>query len=336
MYAGVALLSAFFGCLIRPLKSYSKVPRNEDGISTTLGPCNKNIENVVETKEHSNEEPSYDFIYNASKEKQNTAIYELEKLHIEKPSNEKTDKHNTNTAHQESSSTMSSDLEKELMQSNNKTNRRRTLTQPLDLSTWCSPPFILFTTSIVFSHLGWMLYFMFVPSMLTETKNFSSTQASLVLTSTGITNTVSRVLSGLIMDHPRINPALFMSLAYTLSGLVLIILPFATNYTSFVILGGIFGLVTAPYNVGTAIVLGIMLPLEKVASAFGIVGFVQGGGVIIGPTIAGYVYDMTHDFVAIFVSAGLSYILSGLLCWMSNYFYYKQKRNETASKTSYE
>jgi MFS family permease len=336
MYASVALLSAFFGCLIRPLNSYSKVPSNEEGISTTMEPCDKIMENNVQRKEHSNEEHFYDFNYNANKEKQNTALYEVEKLHIDELSNENTDNLYKHILDTESSITKKRDLKKKVTQFKNKTNTRRTLVQSLDLSTWCSPPFILFTTSVVFSHLGWMLYFIFVPSMLTETKNFSSTQASLVLTSTGITNTISRVLAGLIMDHPQINPALFMSLAYTLSGFVLIILPFATNYTSFVILGGIFGLVASTGSVGTAIVLGIMLPIEKVASAFGIVGFVQGGGVIIGPTISGYVYDMTHDFDAIFVSAGLSYIISGFLCWMSNYLYYKQKKNESTPKTSCE
>ena len=157
---------------------------------------------------------------------------------------------------------------------------------------------------------------------------FSSTQASLVLTSTGITNTFSRVLSGLIMDHPKINPALFMTLGFVCSGIVLIALPFATNYTVYIILGSVFGLVTAPYNVGTAIVLGIMLPLEKVASAFGILGFVQGGFVIIGPTISGYIYDKTNDFSAIFVTAGVLYIFSGVSCWMSNYLFNNKKRQE--------
>ena len=198
---------------------------------------------------------------------------------------------------------------------------KTSLKNKLDLKTWCSPQFTLFTASIVFSHFGWMLYFMFVPSMLIETKHFSSTQASLVLTSTGITNTVSRILAGLIMDHPKINPTLFMSIGFVFCGVVLCILPFATHYASFIVLGVIYGLVTAPYNVGSAIVLGIMLPLEKVATAFGILGFVQGGGVIIGPTVCGYIYDLTQDFSWIFVTAGILYIISGAFCWFSNYTY---------------
>ena len=171
---------------------------------------------------------------------------------------------------------------------------------------------------------------MFLPSMLMDTKMLSSTQASLVLTSTGITNTISRVLAGLIMDHPKVNPALFMTMGFVSSGIVMIVLPFLSNYTLFVIFGSLFGLVTAPYNVGTAVVLGVMLPLEKVASAFGILGFVQGGFVIIGPTISGYIYDKTKDFSPIFVTAGILYIFSGISCWFSNYLFNKNKNQKSS------
>ena len=168
---------------------------------------------------------------------------------------------------------------------------------------------------------------MFIPSMLTETMNYSSTQASLVLTYTGITNTISRVIFGIILDHPAINPALFVSLAFTLSGLILIMVPFGGTYTYFVIIGCIFGAVTAPHNIGPAIVLGIFLPLEKVESAFGILGFVVGSGDFIGLTISGYIYDITHDFGAIFVASGILFVCSGLSCYMANHF------NEPRKKT---
>ena len=119
MYAGVALLSAFFGCLIRPLNSYSKVPSNEEGISTTMEPCDKIMENNVQRKEHSNEEPSYDFNYNANKEKQNTALYEVEKLHIDELSNENTDNLYKHILDTESSITKKRDSKKKVTQFKN-------------------------------------------------------------------------------------------------------------------------------------------------------------------------------------------------------------------------
>lgn len=318
MYAGIALSSAIFGALIRPIKgrANSNVRINEEGLSEETSKLN--IKNCSDNHKRELSLPMNEKCDRHGSESNNSQFT--------KWNNSQTSAHNEYTLLRRL---------KMLLKSNNrdmdkckKESAWKRLKSSLNLSTWGSAPFLLFTFSIVFSHFGWMVYFMFVPSMLMDTKMFSSTQASLVLTSTGITNTISRVLSGLIMDHPKINPAKLMTLAFVSSGIVLIVLPFVTNYTVYIILGSVFGLVTAPYNVGTAIVLGIMLPLEKVASAFGILGFVQGGFVIIGPTISGYIYDKTNDFSAIFVTAGILYIFSGVSCWMSNYLFNSKKRQE--------
>ena len=298
MYSGVALLSACFGCLIRPLHRSSAAPfkMNEDPYEQEKNNKNNeendNLPSMLQCKSSNSK---------------------LLPTHIERVDNQSNVEQGTSLINENANYRMNHSSDSIVM--------KTSLKNKLDLKTWCSPQFTLFTASIVFSHFGWMLYFMFVPSMLIDTKHFSSTQASLVLTSTGITNTVSRILAGLIMDHPKINPTVFMSMGFVLCGVVLCILPFATHYASFIVLGVIYGLVTAPYNVGSAIVLGIMLPLEKVATAFGVLGFVQGGGVIIGPTMCGYIYDLTQDFSWIFVTAGILYIISGAFCWFSNYTY---------------
>ena len=193
----------------------------------------------------------------------------------------------------------------------------------LDLSLWGSPSFLFLTLSITLGHFGWLMYFMFVPSMLMEQHGFSSANASLVLTSTGIANTIGRIVAGLMMDHPRINPSLLMAAAFMSSGICLSTLPFIANYAMLIIVGSTLGFVAAPYNVGLAIVLGNMLESERVASAFGKIGFIQGIGVLAGPTISGYVYDATKDYRISFVVAGISYIAAGLFCWVSNILHSK-------------
>ena len=321
MYAGISLSTAVFGALIRPMKilANSNVTINEVG--TREETSKLNVQNCSDTNDRE--------VQFTKNEKSTIRGIESNNFQFSKSNNPQISAHNEYTLLRR----LKILLKRNSFETTEKDECKgesiwKRLSSSMDLSTWGSAPFMLFTFSIVFSHFGWMIYFMFAPSMLMDTKAFSSTQASLVLTSTGITNTLSRVLSGLIMDHPKINPALFMTLGFVCSGVVLIALPFATNYTVYVILGSIFGLVTAPYNVGTAIVLGIMLPLEKVASAFGILGFVQGGFVIIGPTISGYIYDKTKDFGAIFVTAGILYIFSGFSCWMSNYLFNNKIRQE--------
>ena len=323
MYAGLALSSAAFGALIRPIISHTNVSKIDDGI------CEENLPLTIENSGNVNDvlvdHPKNENIISDSCSSNKLEISES----VNSKGQELSTKCEESILGKLKLLLRSNSLESQTTTDHETKSLWARLHLSLDLSTWSSPSFILFTSSIVFSHFGWMVYFMFLPSMLMDTKMLSSTQASLVLTSTGITNTISRVLAGLIMDHPKVNPALFMTMGFVSSGIVLIIIPFITNYIVFVILGSVFGLVTAPYNVGTAIVLGIMLPLDKVASAFGILGFAQGGFVIIGPTISGYIYDKTKDFSAIFVTAGILYVFSGISCWTSNYLFAKKKNQKS-------
>jgi MFS family permease len=193
----------------------------------------------------------------------------------------------------------------------------------LDLSLWKNPSFLLLTACFTLINFGWTVYFMFTPSMLMENLNITSTEASLVLTSTGITNTVCRIIAGILMDHPRINATLLIVVTLLGSGITLTIFPFVQNYWALIILGALFGITCAPYTMGLAIVLRDMIELNQIASAFGKVALIQGIGIIVGPTVSGYIYDVTHDYTVIFVAAGASFIIGGLTCWLSDVIHRK-------------
>merc|ERR1712198_794807 len=102
------------------------------------------------------------------------------------------------------------------------------------------------------------------------------------------------------------------------SGITLTIVPFVYNYWGLISLGAIFGVTCAPYTMGLAIVLRDMIELDQIASAFGKIALIQGIGIVVGPTISGYIYDATKNYAVVFVAAGVSFILGGVLCWLSN------------------
>ena len=65
----------------------------------------------------------------------------------------------------------------------------------LDLTLWKNPAFLLLTACFTLINFGWTVYFMFTPSMLIDSQNMTSTEASLILTSTGVTNTICGVIA---------------------------------------------------------------------------------------------------------------------------------------------
>ena len=169
-----------------------------------------------------------------------------------------------------------------------------------------------------------VLFFMFLPSLLLKC-GYSLGEASLVLTSISITNTVSRIVFGALMDHPKVSPTLLTTLGFMLQALLQFIIPFNYNYILFVLFGIMFGVVQAPYNIGLSIILGEMLPTGKLASAFAKMALLQGTGAIVGPCVAGFIYDTTNNVQLLFFLAASISVISGLSCGMSAYLFNKTK-----------
>ena len=81
------------------------------------------------------------------------------------------------------------------------------LSKLIDTWFWFNPSLMLLLLSRFLGHFSLVLFFMFLPTLLLEF-GYSLEEASLMLTVLGITNTVSRIVVGAMMDHPRISPAM--------------------------------------------------------------------------------------------------------------------------------
>lgn len=196
----------------------------------------------------------------------------------------------------------------------------------VDMSFWGDHALLCLLGCRFWGHFSMVLFFMFVPSLLLD-NNFSMTQASLVLTVIGSVNTGFRIIVGALMDHPRVNPAILTATGFLLQGILFCIFPFCKEYILLMVLGAVIGVTSAPYNVGLSIILGQMLPMEKVASAFGKMALAMGFGAIAGPTIAGCIYDFTKDYKIILLLGGIAQFVGGALVGMSAYLHNKRKQS---------
>lgn len=71
---------------------------------------------------------------------------------------------------------------------------------------------------------------------------------------------------------------------------------FVTSYASLVVLCTIFGLTFASSFSFTPSILVSLVDLEDFTCAYGLVLLVQGIGIIVGPPLAGVIYDITLRF----------------------------------------
>ena len=194
----------------------------------------------------------------------------------------------------------------------------------IEKSPWYHPSIWLFTMHRMLGNMTFRLFMMFIPILLIDL-GFTLTQASLIVMVSGITNTISRVISGSIMDHRRINNFILISTGLIIQAILLCIYPFCNKFIILIILSGIGGFLIAPFHIGMAIVLGELLPIEKVASVSGLMSLAQGMGNLVGPPLAGYIYDHSGDHSIIFYIVATGYILSAISCWLAGYLYKRRK-----------
>ena len=207
---------------------------------------------------------------------------------------------------------------------------RSTILDKFDSSLWCDPSLLLLLVSRLSANFSKPLFFMFLPILLID-HGFSLKQASLILMIYGITNTVARVIVGASMDHPRVNNFILTAAGLFLQAILILIFPFCDQFNILMVCSGIIGIAVAPFEIGMAVLVGEMLPIEKVASACGILYFAQGIGSIIGPPLAGFIYDNSKYHTVIFFLIAIGYIISGVTCWLSGYMHTKRTRNNSTA-----
>ena len=108
-------------------------------------------------------------------------------------------------------------------------------TKNIGKSLWYNPSIWLFTIHRMLGNMSFRLFMMFIPILLIDL-GFTLKEASFIVMVSGITNTVSRVISGSIMDHSRVNNFTLIFCGLTLQAILLCIYPFCNHFIILMVL----------------------------------------------------------------------------------------------------
>lgn len=115
----------------------------------------------------------------------------------------------------------------------------------------------------------------------------SKETAAYLISIIGITNTIGRILCGVLSDLPQVNSLLMNNLCILLSGLCVAAVPFCYSFATYVIVAIFFGLFVSGYVSLTSIILVDLLGLDNLTNAFGLLILFRGAASIVGPPLAG-------------------------------------------------
>ncbi|XP_076285953.1 monocarboxylate transporter 9 isoform X1 [Lasioglossum baleicum] len=183
----------------------------------------------------------------------------------------------------------------------------------VDFSHFADSRFLLFAISNFLLHTWYDVPYVYLTDNAIE-MGFSETDASNLISVIGITNTVGEVLLGWAGDRAWLNASIVYAVCMAFCGAVTALIPkVVRNYYLLCVISGAFGLFISANCSLTSIILVELITLERFANAYGLLLLVQGVANLVGPPLAGWLYDITGKYDLSFYLAGLCIALSGVL-----------------------
>ncbi|XP_001950241.2 uncharacterized protein LOC100161575 [Acyrthosiphon pisum] len=210
---------------------------------------------------------------------------------------------------------------------------KSTIKTLLDFSLLKDPVFILYTISNFLTSIGFNIpYLYLVPQA--GMIGIASKHSSYLLALLGIANTLGRIILGFISDKPWINRLMVYNLCLTVCGIATMLSTYCTDILSLSLYTIVFGSTIGAYVGLTSVILVDLLGLDKLTNAFGILLMFQGIASLVGPPIAGWLFDITGSYNPAFYLSGSNIAISGLMLFVIPYVQRQCERKELEKMTA--
>uniref|UniRef100_A0A182QGJ6 Major facilitator superfamily (MFS) profile domain-containing protein n=1 Tax=Anopheles farauti TaxID=69004 RepID=A0A182QGJ6_9DIPT len=191
-----------------------------------------------------------------------------------------------------------------------------TLKSIFDFSLFFEFRFGMLSISTLLLFVWYIIPYFYIPEYVLNYKYTEQDGANLISV-IGITNTIGMVGLGWLGDRPWVDVCKTYAVCLALCGASIFVMPWLiSSYTAMVILCIIFGFTFASTFSFTPIIMVRLVSLDDFTVAYGLVLLVQGIGSLVGPPIAGFLYDVTNRWDDSFYAAGFFIFLSGVCAWL--------------------
>lgn len=188
------------------------------------------------------------------------------------------------------------------------------LKDTMDCRLMISIVFQLFAISNLLTSIGLCVPYVFLPNRAAA-MGMDESEGAFLISIVGISNTVGRIVFGFLADFKCINRLMLYNTVLVLCGACSLLSALCFNYPLMATYSASFGLFIGVYICLTPIVLVDLLGLENLSNSFGLVLLYQGIGAVIGPPMAGAIYDETKDYNNSFYLMGVCVIVSGAMLY---------------------
>uniref|UniRef100_A0A6B2EBV1 Putative monocarboxylate transporter 12-like isoform x1 n=1 Tax=Phlebotomus kandelakii TaxID=1109342 RepID=A0A6B2EBV1_9DIPT len=187
-----------------------------------------------------------------------------------------------------------------------------TFREMLNFSIMHDTVFILFVVSNFCTSIGFYVPYVFLAPQ-GEEQGLSKVETSYLLAIIGVANTIGRIVLGYFSDKTWVNRLLVYNMCLTICGIATALSVFCLDFFWLSVYAVVFGFTIGAYVGLTSVILVDLLGLNKLTNAFGLLLLFQGIASLVGPPLAGWLYDVTKSYTPAFLMAGITIAISGVI-----------------------
>lgn len=202
--------------------------------------------------------------------------------------------------------------------------RRKTVAGALQLLS--DPLFIVILVSNATTAIGYTNSAILLPSYAISIGHDKSSSQYL-LSVVAVLDLVGRIGGSTLSDWIRLDKRYYYLSGLVLSGVALFVLPFADDYPTMCCACAAFGLGSGVVVGITAVIMVDILGEERLSSSYGISLFCNGLMQLIGPPVAGYIFETIGSYRPVFHGMGVI-LLFGASVWLLTPFLKKAHHNQ--------
>ncbi|KAG5678198.1 hypothetical protein PVAND_007891 [Polypedilum vanderplanki] len=185
-----------------------------------------------------------------------------------------------------------------------------------DFSLFLEYKFAMMSLSTLFLFIWYIIPYFYITEFLRKFGHSEEASAYLI-SIIGIFNTVGMIVLGWVGDQKWCNVTKTYAFCLVLCGLSMFCIPFATSsYTFLMILCAVFGVTFGSSFSFTPMITSRLVDMDDFTLAYGLILLVQGIGSLLGPPLAGAIFDVTNRWDEPFFIGGVMVAMSGFLAYI--------------------
>ncbi|KAM6949547.1 monocarboxylate transporter 13 [Aplochiton taeniatus] len=185
----------------------------------------------------------------------------------------------------------------------------------LELSLLFKRSFLTYALAITLFNVGYFVPYAHLVAH-SHHEGFSLYQAAFVISSTGVTDIVGRVVAGWASDLGRVRLPHMLTLWTGLTGLFLLLLPLGSmwgSYPGLLVISLAYGFCSGAMTPLVFALVPEIVGMKRMLGALGLLQLIESVGGLLGAPLSGLLKDVTGDYTASFSAAGVFLLLGTIV-----------------------